>query len=212
MKKPRLLPHKLLLKWFLHQINAEFLHGWELGTAENGPIVFFLSSAVIPLEMRIKAEKAEKDGSLPVAGQGVCNKLGSIDKAFEQARQVWSRWSRWVGERDKVPMSVLGANWAENCGVLQEPLKLFLSWSESSMGASYSFKMKLFAHTMNQPDHSNLQHFAVAFTPHTAISQRNRLFLTGSHTNPPHPGVQTGPFLPQAPSPLMRLWSGGTSE
>lgn len=37
-----------------------------------------------------------------------------------------------------MPESVLEANWAESSGVLWEPLKVFLSWSESSMGSSYS--------------------------------------------------------------------------
>lgn len=39
-----------------------------------------------------------------------------------------------------------------------------------------------------------------------------RLSLTGIHANPPHPGGQMGAFLPQAPSPLVELRFGGTSE
>lgn len=156
MKKPILLPLKLLFKWFSHQINAEFPHEWELGTAESGPIVFF------PL---CRDSTWDEKGLKKQRRMAPCQWLGS-----RYAIGAWAFWqSCWTGERSLEQVQQVGRrggqrangspggklSWEQWCFARTFESVLVMKWEQHERFLLL-FKVKLFAHTMNQPDHSNL--------------------------------------------------------
>lgn len=139
MKTSRLLLHKLLLKWLFHGINTEFLPGWELETGESRPIVFFFqwSDSIRGENKDLKST----EGWLPagVWAGGVEEELGLIVGSAEQVRGAGSRCSRQVGQKDPVPIPVVGACWDElRAAVFWGSLWKWSCQAPSSLDTPYS--------------------------------------------------------------------------
>lgn len=207
MKTPRVLLHKLLLKWLFHRINAEFLPGWELGTAKNGPIVFFFKWSDSIRGENKDLKSTERWVPAGVWAGGVEGELEPISGAAEQVRGAQSRCSRQVGQRDLVPISVLGACWVElKAAAFWGTLWKCSSQALSSLDTPCSY-LKSNCFPIPRTSLITATLFSSLCTTYTHFTKEQiRLSLTGSHATLPQPGSQIGPFLPWAPLLLEEVW------